>query len=541
MNGYEDHLEKGKEILRILINNGCEAYIIGDAVCKTILQIPFSEVDITTNATPDVVKGIFSHVKVEDEGPGVVRLYYSGYEFTVSTFRAANFKDKRQPKRMHYSRSFHEELANRDFTVDAIAMTYGGKLTDAYKGFEDIQKRVVRAIGSPKVRFVEDPLRLLIAVRLVSELGFRIEKRTLKAMRAKVRLLAKLEIPVMVKEFRRILNGKYLKKALVYLMETRLYKRIPNFAKNLKNWASNFRPLETDTFLALVFTCNGKYLPEWEGLATDKEQVRLLVELALSAPKAKYSRDQLFDYGLDICKKANHINYLLKKDKKRTRKITRDYNSLPLKDVRELAISAADILQMTGNREGDYVQQLVDDLAHKVINNRLANEHEALRQYALSFLRNAGILPPDDEEAGAPADVYTETPVEKPPVYASPAPEMEPAVDYSSVNEEVPIAPASKLKELERKLYEHERLLQEKDKKIRELEIITLESKLEQDINNLVGQNIELLKDMKYIEKGSEKVMISRELNEMYRNIITSVDPKYRVLTKQRNEENNEN
>lgn len=128
MNGYENHLEKGKEILRNLINNGCEAYIIGDAVCKTILQIPFSEVDITTNATPDVIKGIFSFTKVEDESPGAVRLYYSGYEFTVSTFRAAQFKDKRQPKRMHYSRSFHEELANRDFTANAIAMTFGVNL-----------------------------------------------------------------------------------------------------------------------------------------------------------------------------------------------------------------------------------------------------------------------------------------------------------------------------------------------------------------------------------------------------------------------------
>lgn len=539
MNGYENHLEKGKEILRNLINNGCEAYIIGDAVCKTILQIPFSEVDITTNATPDVIKGIFSFTKVEDESPGAVRLYYSGYEFTVSTFRAAQFKDKRQPKRMHYSRSFHEELANRDFTANAIAMTFGGKLTDAYKGFEDIQRRVVRSIGSPRIRFSEDPLRLLVAIRMVSELGFRIEKRTLKAMRAKSRLLLKLEIPALVKEFRRILHGKHFKKALGYLYATKIYKRIPFFAKDLRILSERYRSMEPDTFLALVFVRNGRYLHEWEDLAADKEQLRLLVELALSVPKGKYTKNQLFDYGLEICKKANHINCMLKKARKRTRKITKEYNNLPIKDVRELALAAADILQLTGNREGDYVQQLVDDLAHQVINNTLPNEYEELRDYSLVFLRDAGILPKIDDEAVDREDFYQDEYIEEDPEYSGESMEIE--EEFVPTDEEIPFAPANKLREMERKLYEHERMLQEKDKKIRELERITLENKLESDIKDLVGQNIELLTDMKYIEKGSEKVMISRELNEMYRNIITSVDPKYNILKKNRNEEENEN
>ena len=65
-----EHLERGKEILKILINNGCEAYLIGEAVCNTILEIPFEEVEITTSATPDMVKGIFAEYKVEKESDG---------------------------------------------------------------------------------------------------------------------------------------------------------------------------------------------------------------------------------------------------------------------------------------------------------------------------------------------------------------------------------------------------------------------------------------------------------------------------------------
>ena len=82
-----EHLERGKEILKILINNGCEAYLIGEAVCNTILNLPFQEVEVTTSATPDMVKGIFNEHKVEDEADGYVRLYYLGYQFLIGTFK----------------------------------------------------------------------------------------------------------------------------------------------------------------------------------------------------------------------------------------------------------------------------------------------------------------------------------------------------------------------------------------------------------------------------------------------------------------------
>ena len=81
MNSMEQYLEKGKEVLKILINNGCEAYLIGGAVCNTILDLPFKEIEVTTNATPDMVKGIFAQAKAEDEGEGAVRLTYMGMNF----------------------------------------------------------------------------------------------------------------------------------------------------------------------------------------------------------------------------------------------------------------------------------------------------------------------------------------------------------------------------------------------------------------------------------------------------------------------------
>ncbi|MDD3107055.1 MAG: hypothetical protein PHP65_04560, partial [Bacilli bacterium] len=89
------------------------------------------------------------------------------------------------------------------------------------------------------------------------------------------------------------------------------------------------------------------------------------------------------------------------------------------------------------------------------------------------------------------------------------------------------------------KIYEQEKRLQEKDAKIKELERQALALKLDQDVNSLVGQNLELLKDMNYIDKNSEKVMMSKELREVYKSLITNADPKYRQLKEDKNDKEN--
>ena len=170
----DQYIEKGKEVLKILINNGTEAYIIGEAVYSVIRESSFPHVDIITNATPEMVKGIFTNAKVEDHKNGSVKLQYLGYTFYIRTFRLEEkYKDNRKPAKIHYSKNLKDELAACDFTINALAMSYGGKLTDAYKGYSDLKRKRIRTIGAPKVRFKEDPLRILIAIRLASELGFK--------------------------------------------------------------------------------------------------------------------------------------------------------------------------------------------------------------------------------------------------------------------------------------------------------------------------------------------------------------------------------
>lgn len=542
MSSMEQYLEKGKEVLKILINNGCEAYLIGGAVCNTILDIPFKEIEVTTNATPDMVKGIFAQAKVEDEGEGAVRLTYMGHQFLVSTFRLEEkYRDNRTPVRLHYSKNLKDELANRDFTINAIAMSYGGKLTDAYRGYEDIQRKKVRTIGNPRIRFAEDPKRMLIALRLVSELGFKIDGKTFKAMKRKSKLVGQLKIDEIIPELERILNGNYFKRSLSYLMDSKIYKRIPVLQNGFKHLSRHYKRISIDSFLAYSYVLNKEYAKDYDSISEDPGRLKRVVELAIVNPKSKYDKLTLFSYGLEVCLDANYVNRLLGKSRLRTRRIKKDFAILPIQKICDLKFKGEDILLLTKDQGGEYLQPLIDDIAFNVLNQELENDYDKIKLFAIKWLRERGILPAlgEDKTVSQPQPSFLDNSyvdryqpsISKPYQYDSSSAPIN--------NEEL------KIEQIERRVSDYERTLREKDEKIKELERQALQYKLDNDINTIVGQNLEILRDLNYLEKGSEKIMLSRELKEVYRGLITNVDPKYRVLkeneTKEGNDSNNEN
>jgi tRNA nucleotidyltransferase (CCA-adding enzyme) len=523
-----EHLERGKEILKILINNGCEAYLIGEAVCNTILNLPFQEVEVTTSATPDMVKGIFNEHKVEDEADGYVRLYYLGYQFLIGTFKKGiKYRDNRRPLRIHYSKSLHDDLSTRDYTINAIAMSPAGKLTDAYRGFEDIQRKKIKTIGNPKVRFVEEPLRMLVALRFVSELGFKIENRTFRAMKRKGKLLAKLEVGAMLKELKRILHGKYFKKALKLIVESGIFKRIPILKHEFKRLYNRYRAESVDTFLACSFVKAGSFHEEWAEISSDPERLFEVVKLALRKPKGNFSPQELFFNGLELCIEANQVNRLLKKSRKREKQIRKAFTMLPIQSLDQLTFSENDLRFLTRGYD-TFNNQIFETMLLKVLNKELQNNYHDLKDYVVSSLQGyygeSFVVDTNVEgETYEEASQEIEAGIEESQTYR--IPEVRPAATnpvYYNEYAESP-KPNNKYEDLE--------------EKIRKLERQNLEMKLDRDVDNLVVQNLEMLKDMNYID-GPEKIMLSRELKEVYRDLITKVDPKLRTLknNKERND-----
>lgn len=170
-------LQKFNEIFS---QNGYEAYLVGGAVRDALLGKEVSDWDVTTNAKPDEVMKIFKKVIPTGIEHGTVTVHFMKKEIEVTTFRTeSDYSDGRHPDKVEYCGHIEEDLSRRDFTINAIAASLkDGTLVDPYGGQDDLKKKIIRTVGKPHERFMEDGLRPVRALRFASKLEFSIEKDT---------------------------------------------------------------------------------------------------------------------------------------------------------------------------------------------------------------------------------------------------------------------------------------------------------------------------------------------------------------------------
>jgi putative nucleotidyltransferase with HDIG domain len=159
-----------KSMVERLHASGHEVYIVGGAVRNYCLQRTVTDWDLATSATPEEIASTFRDIRNFSLKHGTVTLVHSNRCYEVTTFRSSK----------GFVPGIEEDLRHRDFTINAMAYDKDRrKILDPYGGRDDLSHRLVRAVGDPKERFREDPLRLLRAVRLATELKFRVESKTL--------------------------------------------------------------------------------------------------------------------------------------------------------------------------------------------------------------------------------------------------------------------------------------------------------------------------------------------------------------------------
>ena len=168
------------EFGRIFSKAGFKAYLVGGAVRDMFMKVPAHDWDVATNATPQDVIGLFKFVVPTGIEHGTVTVHFKGVEIEVTTFRTeAGYSDGRHPDSINYAATIEEDLARRDFTMNAIAASLeDGTVVDPYGGQDDIKNSLIRTVGIAHERFMEDGLRPVRALRFASKLGFSIEKDT---------------------------------------------------------------------------------------------------------------------------------------------------------------------------------------------------------------------------------------------------------------------------------------------------------------------------------------------------------------------------
>lgn len=189
---------------------GHEAYIVGGCVRDILLGKTPNDYDITASATPDELREIFKARRTVDTGirHGTLTVIIDGEPYEVTTYRVdGEYSDARHPDSVSFTRTLSEDLSRRDFTVNAMAYNERVGVCDLFYGREDLASRIIRAVGDARVRFSEDALRILRALRFSSTLDFEIEDATARAIFEKRELLSLVSRERIYAEWRKLIGG----------------------------------------------------------------------------------------------------------------------------------------------------------------------------------------------------------------------------------------------------------------------------------------------------------------------------------------------
>ena len=176
-------LEIALKLLKDITSHSYQAYIVGGFVRDYLLGIESNDIDIITNATPKQIKEIFADSCLPNEDSGSVTGSMKGIRFEITTFRREiGYVNNRKPIEIQYIDDLQEDLRRRDFVINTLCMNEEGEVLDYLGGREDLEKRIVRTIGSAYDKFSEDSLRILRAIRFATILDFNLSDEVREAI-----------------------------------------------------------------------------------------------------------------------------------------------------------------------------------------------------------------------------------------------------------------------------------------------------------------------------------------------------------------------
>lgn len=227
-----EHIPKEvRAILGILEQNKFQGYLVGGCVRDFLRGTTPKDWDVATDATPEQIQKFFPE-SVYENSFGTVGVKTDSEDPTlkiieITTFRTeSDYSDKRHPNVVAFAKTVEEDLARRDFTMNAIAMDVEGVIVDPFEGEGDLKKGIIRTVGNPKDRFGEDALRLMRAVRFATELTFVIEPETKNAIIASASSLKEIAAERVRDEIAKMLMTPRAADGIILLEELGLLKYI---------------------------------------------------------------------------------------------------------------------------------------------------------------------------------------------------------------------------------------------------------------------------------------------------------------------------
>ncbi len=237
--------EKVIELIEEFQKNDFEIYIVGGTSRGLLTGYPIADWDFATSAKPNQMQKMFPKNHFYNNEFGTVSIVMGKSEkdvFEVTTFRTEKeYNDFRRPEKVEWGESIEEDLSRRDFTINAIALKFQpeadepmaqkrkckiNKIIDPYNGQEDLENKIIKAVGKPDERFREDALRLLRAVRIATQLGFIIEPDTFQSIKNNADLIKNIAWERIRDEFLKLLASDHPADGILLLFNAGLLEHI---------------------------------------------------------------------------------------------------------------------------------------------------------------------------------------------------------------------------------------------------------------------------------------------------------------------------
>jgi len=389
---------KAKPILKKLHDNGYEAFFVGGAVRDYLLNRDIGDIDIATSAKPDEIQQIFNHTIDVGAEHGTIIVLFDNLPYEVTTYRAeSGYEDFRRPNSVTYITSLKEDLKRRDFTINAMAMDSNETLYDYFNGREDLKKRVIRTVGKASERFTEDALRMLRAVRFVSQLNFALCPTTLTAIKDYCYLLSKISIERKTIEFDKLLKGTNYQNALHLIVDLNIHQFLPGLIEKeqelmkLSRYDFSFLRTKEEFWTLLTYLIKPHsieaFLREWKLPVKLMKEVQRRIQFIDMLKDKDWDDEQLYDAGEEIAMSVERLRVVLMEwtnCNERIRKIQQRFAMLPIKERGELAVTGHDVIKIVKQNPGPWVSVALSKIERAVVTNKVVNERNAIKEWLLT-------------------------------------------------------------------------------------------------------------------------------------------------------------
>jgi len=385
-------------------NNGFEAYLVGGCVRDWLLNKEPNDWDIATSAKPDRIQKLFKKTIPSGIIYGTITVVIGDFQCEVTSFRGdSNYSDGRRPDEVIFVENIEEDLKRRDFTINSLAFQPEHnkndiKIIDLFGGQEDLNNKIIKAVGDPNERLREDALRMLRACRFASQLGFSIEEKTLKAIKDNHELLKNVSQERIYIELKKILLSEKPSIGLRYAFKTGLMNVI--FEDNVDDWhefmfeAIDLLPKDFCLRSAILFNVKEHIIKQVDLLKRLKysaKEIKKIHHLTKNYNKYREYLPMFDDYEIRMIMVNIGKEYfndvfeiLLANENASLSYFSRKCKEVSISaySIKDLAINGDDLQKELKLSPGPEIKKLLDYLFQKVTENPEFNNKEKLLELA---------------------------------------------------------------------------------------------------------------------------------------------------------------